>query len=197
MNESHSNRAAGTGYRVRGAGRRVRRALAATVATTALAALVSACDGASSAQPVTRAATTVDAPSGHAATPHGDHTPHHGGAVLMHRDLHYEVVLPPEGGARLYLTDEVREDLPASVVSSVVIEIARPTAAPEPIELAMDAGGEFWSGRGRPVAGSGATVRVGFAYDNETVSVDLPYESYFGRPAVSAVEPPTASKGAR
>jgi hypothetical protein len=116
---------------------------------------------------------------GHAATPHGDHMPHHGGAVLMHRDLHYEVVLPPTGGAQLYLTDDVRQELPASVVSSVVIEIARTGAPPEPIELSMEPGGAFWTGAGRPVSDRTATVRVGFAYDGETVSVDLPYATYF------------------
>jgi hypothetical protein len=158
-----------------------------------MAAVGAGCDGASSAQsPQAPAVEATAAPTGHAATPHGDHTPHHGGAVLMHRDLHYEVVLPSTGGAQLYLTDEVRRDLPASVVSSVVIEIARTGTTPEAIELSMEPGGAFWTGAGRPVVDRKATVRVGFAYDRETVSVDLPYEAYF-----IAAAPPTAASGAR
>lgn len=123
--------------------------------------------------------------TGHAATPHGDHSPHHGGAVLMHGDLHYEIVLPDTGGAELHLTDELRRDLPASVVSHVVIELAPPTGAPRTLELVADESGAFWKASGPAVADPATLVRVGFAYDDQTVSVELPYASYFA-PATPA-----------
>ena len=50
---------------------------------------------------------------------HGDHNPHHGGVVYMYDDMHYEVVLDPNGHHRVYFTDSARQDLPASVASTV------------------------------------------------------------------------------
>src|SRR5262245_2935544 len=53
--------------------------------------------------------------SGEGSVPHGDHNPHHGGVVMMKGELHYEVVVDPSGQAhRLYFTDAIREDLPAT-----------------------------------------------------------------------------------
>ena len=41
-------------------------------------------------------------------------------------DLHYEVVLDPSGRShRVYFTDAVREELPASVASDVALTIKR------------------------------------------------------------------------
>jgi hypothetical protein len=168
----------------------VQRMLAASLSATVAISL--GCDAPSSARSSSRESTTVTSGAGHAATPHGDHAPHHGGAVLMHGDLHYEIVLPPGGGAQLYLSDEIRQDLPASVVSSVVIEVERPGAPAQTMELAADASGAFWRAEGPRVGGDGALVRVGFAYDGGTVSVELPYGTYFVR-----VGPSTAGERAR
>src|SRR5688572_14682438 len=57
-------------------------------------------------------------------TPHGDHTPHHGGMVLMKGELHYEVVLDPNGRHSVWFSDAVREDLPASVASKVEMTVS-------------------------------------------------------------------------
>ena len=56
---------------------------------------------------------------------HGDHNPHHGGVVLMKgNDLHYEVVLDAPGRAHhIYFSDALREELPASIASDVVLTI--------------------------------------------------------------------------
>src|SRR2546427_733599 len=78
----------------------------------------------------TAAAPAATASSAAGSTvPHGDHNPHHGGVVMMKGDdLHYEVVLDPAGRAhRVYFTDAVREELPASVASDVVLTIKRPS----------------------------------------------------------------------
>jgi hypothetical protein len=111
------------------------------------------------------------------AVPHGDHNPHHGGIVMMKgNDLHYEVVLDPAGrDHRVYFTDAVREDLPATVASEVVLTIKRPSAADERIPLRIDDAGESWVGHGQPVASRASTsVRVAFSIRGEAYWIDLP-----------------------
>jgi len=112
------------------------------------------------------------------AVPHGDHNPHHGGVVMMKGDdLHYEVVLDPAGRAHhVYFTDAVREDLPASVASDVVLTIHRPQMPDERIAMQIDEAGESWIGGGRPVGTPPpTTVRVAFTIRNEPYWIDLPF----------------------
>jgi len=92
-------------------------------------------------------------------------------------DLHYEVVLDPAGRAyRIYFTDAVREELPATIASNVELTIKRPGAADERVPLRIDEAGESWIGSGRPVVNPAeTTVRVGFAIRNEPYWIDLPF----------------------
>ena len=108
--------------------------------------------------------------------PHGDHNPHHGGIVLMKGELHYEVVLDPTGRAHhVYFTDAVREELPASIASRVVLTIRRPSPEEE-IAMQIDDTGESWIGRGQPVAAPGtATARVAFWIKQEPYWIDIPF----------------------
>jgi len=125
--------------------------------------------------------------SGHSAgAPHGDHSPHHGGTVLMDRDLHYEIVIEPAGRYAVYFTDAVRSDLPAAVASDVVIEVDRQKGEVERIALAVDASGECWEGRGAPVATLDASIHVGFTTKLGVVDVDLPFKSYWKPDAAGA-----------
>jgi len=161
-----------------------------------LAALASLRCGASSAETGARAAKGQSASAGSAPTgtpalgtgpaavPHGDHSPHHGGAVLMLRDLHYEIVFEPAGRVAIYFTDAVRKDLPASVVSDVYIEIDRPRHRAERVEMAIDATGEAWEGKSMPVTHDDAIVRIAFTFQGDAMSVDLPYHLYW-KPAVT------------
>jgi hypothetical protein len=113
-----------------------------------------------------------------ASVPHGDHNPHHGGIVMMKGDnLHYEVVLDPAGRAHhVYFTDALREDLPASVASDVVLTIHRPKTADERIPLQIDEAGESWIGSGGAVADPAATtVRLAFSIRQEPYWIDLPF----------------------
>jgi len=167
----------------------------------ALAALISLRCGSPPAEMAARAAddkpgsasASASAPAPSAA-PHGDHNPHHGGAVLMLRDLHYEIVLDPTGRIAVYFSDAVRKDLPASVVSDVYIEIDRPRHRVERIEMAIDANGESWEGKSMPVKQDDAIVRIAFTFQGEATSVDLPYHLYWkSKPPAPA--PPAGSTG--
>jgi hypothetical protein len=93
-------------------------------------------------------------------------------------DLHYEVVLDPAGrGYRVYFTDAVREELPASVASHVELTITRPGAADERVPLRIDDAGESWVGSGQPVVNPDkTTVRVGFTVRGEPYWIDLPFK---------------------
>jgi hypothetical protein len=108
-------------------------------------------------------------------TPHGDHSPHHGGIVLMIGELHYEVVIDPDGRHAIWFSDAVREDLPASVASKVEMTVMRPNAPAEPLALAIDESGESWVAAGKPVAGNDVMVKVAFVARGEPLEIEVPY----------------------
>lgn len=125
--------------------------------------------------PAATAATPKDSQHAGITTPHGDHSPHHGGMVLMKDELHYEVVLDPSGKHSLWFSDAVREELPASVASKVEITVMRPNAAAEFIALAIDDSGESWVASGRPISGNDVTVKLAFVARGEPFEIEIPY----------------------
>jgi hypothetical protein len=124
-----------------------------------------------------RPATAKPADTQHAGitTPHGDHSPHHGGLVLMKGELHYEVVLAGNGKHAIWFSDAVREDLPASVASKVAMIVSRPAASPEFLTLAIDESGESWLASGRPVSGDDVMVTVTFVARGEPFEIEIPF----------------------
>ena len=109
-------------------------------------------------------------------TPHGDHSPRHGGLVLMQGELHYEVVLDRDGKHAIWFSDAVREDLPASVASKVAMTVIRPNARDEVLSLAIDESGESWIASGQPVAGDDVMVKVTFVARGEPFEIEIPFE---------------------
>jgi hypothetical protein len=95
----------------------------------------------------------------------------------MKGELHYEVVLDPTGREhRLFFSDAIREDLPASLASSVSVTVRRPGERDEVIPLQIDGTGESWVGSGRRVAEpSKATARVAFIVANEPYWIDIAF----------------------
>jgi hypothetical protein len=132
---------------------------------------LAACGG----KPADRAVTAT--PAAAASIPHGDHNPHHGGVVMMKGDLHYEVVLDKSGRSyQVYFTDAVREDLPASIASTVSLTIKRPGEQDEPITMSIDDAGESWIGGGRVVRDPLKTnATVAFTIAREPYSIDIPF----------------------
>lgn len=146
-------------------------------AIAVLFSLVSCTREPAGAPPVAHAAPAASASTAGTA-PHGDHLPHHGGVVLMKGDLHYEVVLDPTGRAhRVYFTDAVREELPASIASDVVLTIRGPSPE-ERIALQIDETGESWIGSGRPVARPATlTARLAFRIGQDPYWIDIPFSA--------------------
>jgi hypothetical protein len=108
--------------------------------------------------------------------PHGDHTPHHGGLVLMQGDVHYEVVLARDGRHQVWFSDAMRNELPASVASAVTMDVARPGESPETVRLAIDDAGEAWIATARPLTGDGIVVTLRYQLKGEPPrEIELPF----------------------
>ena len=137
--------------------------------------MVTACSSKPAEEPV--AATKKPADSQHAGitTPHGDHTPHHGGIVMMHGDMHYEVVFDPAGKHRVWFSDAVREELPASVATGVTMVIGRPMGPAEPLVLTIDESGESWVAAGAPLDEVGTMVKLTFSVRGEPFEIEIPH----------------------
>ncbi|MCC7126478.1 MAG: hypothetical protein IT178_16635 [Acidobacteria bacterium] len=108
--------------------------------------------------------------------PHGDHSPHHGGLVLMNGDVHYEVVMDPSGKYALWFSDELREDLPATIATNVRLVVTRAKGPEESVALTLDDAGESWIGQGRPItAEENAIVKVSYDLRGEPHEVEIPF----------------------
>jgi hypothetical protein len=94
----------------------------------------------------------------------------------MHGDLHFEVLLDPKGAHRVFLTDAVRVELPASAASEVTITVLRPgEEPPETLSLAIDEFGESWIAQGRPVEETESRALVSLVHLGERYEIELPF----------------------
>jgi hypothetical protein len=94
----------------------------------------------------------------------------------MHGDLHFEVLLDPEGRHRVYLTDAVRNELPASSASEMTVTVLRPgEEPPEIIALEVDEFGESWIAGGRPVTAEDSRAVVALVHQGERYEIELPF----------------------
>lgn len=121
------------------------------------------------------ATATVDPQHQGITTPHGDHTPHKGGMVLMNGDVHYEVVFARDGRHRIWFSDGVRAELPASVATNVTMVISRPGKPEEVLRLAIDDAGESWIASGQPVPETDAYVKITYALTGEPHEIEIPF----------------------
>jgi hypothetical protein len=148
------------------------------VCLVALVVLVSACGNTDDSPPAAGtndARTPRDAQHQGVVGPHGDHTPHHGGMVLMNGDVHYEIVLKSDGRHQVWFSDAMRNELPASVASGVSMDIIRPGTDPENVALAIDDAGEAWVANGRPVTGDGVMIKVRYALQGTPHEIEVPF----------------------
>ena len=138
--------------------------------------LSTACSRPPAEGPATTTAKPSDSQHAGITTPHGDHSPHHGGMVLMKGELHYEVVLDPKGRHAVWFSDAVREDLPASVASKVEMAVSRPAGPAERLTLSIDESGESWVASGKPVTGNDdVTVKLSFVVRGEPYEIEIPF----------------------
>jgi hypothetical protein len=122
-----------------------------------------------------------DAPGGASpgasTRPHGNHDPKFGGVVLMNGDLHFEVVLRRDGRHQVFFSDAAREELPASIASSVSVSVMAAKGPIETVDLGIDDAGESWIGRGHPVTDPDATARITYTIRGKPYWIDLPFST--------------------
>jgi hypothetical protein len=97
--------------------------------------------------------------------------------VLMHGDLHYEVVMRPTGHYEVYFSDARRAPLPATIAATVTITITRKSGSPETVGLQIAGDGESWTGDGKPVDDPTATARIAYEMDGQRYWIDVPIET--------------------
>ena len=108
--------------------------------------------------------------------PHDDHSPRHGGLVMMLGDLHYEVVLDPAGEHHVFFTDETRTELPPDIASEVTITINRREGPPETLPAEIDEAQTGWVAQGQPIDDIGTIGRIDFTLQGEDPYwIDLPF----------------------
>jgi hypothetical protein len=137
------------------------------------ALIISAACSSKPAAPPQAVTTPKDAQHAGITTPHGDHSPHHGGLVMMNGEIHYEVVFDQKGRHRVWFSDAVREDLPASIASNVVMTITPKMGAVETLALKIDDSGESWVADGNPLA-SGDIVKLTYSIRGEPLEIEIP-----------------------
>jgi hypothetical protein len=118
-----------------------------------------------------------------------DDEPHHGGVVKAWQDMHFEAAVLPTGGVQVYFSDAMGEPMPASAISQVQVEVARPGQKTEYIDLAIDPTGVFWIGKSQPLAEPKSVMRVGFVTRGKSALVEVP-----GERLIAASKKPPAKK---
>jgi hypothetical protein len=114
-----------------------------------------------------------------ATVPHMDHTPRHGGLVLMKGDTHLEVALNSDGNCQAYFTDAVRMELPASFASEVTLGLAGPRQRREEAMLKIDTSGKAWVGRLQTIDDPDAIVRIAYVARGEAPYwIDVPLSAW-------------------
>lgn len=105
---------------------------------------------------------------------HEDHSSRHGGFVMMFLDLHLELVLPTEGGVEIFYSDEMRRDMPASVIPEVVVAVQRSNGSEEKLAMSVSDQGDRWMGSSSPITDPTTIVRVEFFWQGNPVTLDVP-----------------------
>jgi hypothetical protein len=88
-------------------------------------------------------------------------------------EVHYEVVFDQKGKHRVWFSDAVREDLPASVASNVVMVVTPRMGSVETLVLKIDESGESWIADGDPLA-QGDLVRLTCSIRGEPLDIEIP-----------------------
>ena len=105
---------------------------------------------------------------------HEDHNSRYGGFVMMFLEMHFEIVVPDNGGLKIYYSNEMRIEMPASVVSDVAVEIERPGGTFESVSMFISDDGGHWGGDSTPIIDPDSIIRLAFLFQGEPFVLDIP-----------------------
>ena len=105
---------------------------------------------------------------------HEDHNSRYGGFVMMFLEMHFEIVVPNSGGLKIYYSNEMRIEMPASVVSDVAVEIERPGGTFESVSMFISDDGGHWGGDSTPIIDPDSIIRLAFLFQGEPFVLDIP-----------------------
>ena len=118
----------------------------------------------------------ADAQHAGITTPHGDHSPHHGGMVLMNGEMHYEVVFDRGGQApRLVQRRGARRSAGVDRLERRDGGDAKNGAHAETLALKIDDSGESWVADGQPLAGGDVMVKLTYSLRGEPFEIEIPF----------------------
>ena len=83
-------------------------------------------------------------------------------------------MIPEEGGVEIFYSDDMRRDMPASVVSEVAVALYRPDGSEEPLEMNVSDQGDRWAGLCGPISDPKTIVRVEFFWQGQPVTLEVP-----------------------
>lgn len=106
------------------------------------------------------------------------HEAPHGGILKATKAAHYELVLAPKGGVRIYIMDKDGRGLPASAASDLSVEIDRPGQKTEYVKMMPDKSGTLWTGDSKPVTDPKSVVRVGSVIKGESSLIEVPRSQF-------------------
>jgi hypothetical protein len=116
------------------------------------------------------------------AMAHFDHSPRHGGLVLMNGDTHFEVVLEDRDEFSVYFSSGIRAPLPASIASEVRVAVIPPGQPRATIAMAVDPTNVRWVGRGARIDDPNAIVRIGYTAADAPYWIDVPASAWLTAP---------------
>ncbi|MDB5689849.1 MAG: hypothetical protein JWL91_1725 [Sphingomonas bacterium] len=122
------------------------------------------------------------------------HEAPHGGILKPVKNAHFEIVLAPAGGVRIYVTDPAGGALPASAASEISVEIDRPGRKTEYVTMLPDRTGTLWTGASQPIPDPKSVIRVGSVVRGASALIEVPriqfpvYRKAAARPAKIAAK---------
>jgi len=125
------------------------------------------------------------------------HEAPHGGILKPVSNAHFEIVLAPAGGVRIYVTDPAGRALPASAASEISVEIDRAGQKTEYVTMRPDPTGTLWTGASKPVTDPKSVVRVGSVVRGTSALIEVPRAQFpvYGKAAVKSAAKAGAKHG--
>lgn len=117
------------------------------------------------------------------------HEAPHGGILKATKTAHFEILLAPKGGVRIYFMDSSGKPLPATSASDLSVEIDRPGQKTEYVTMKPDPTSTLWTGTSKPVTDPKSIVRVGSVVRGESELIEIPRSQF---PVYGAEKPAKA-----